>query len=96
MYLTQIGLMFATNIIGIIFVANITVFCPYPCLVSSTSFGDTMHLVGNNSSMKLIPLWSVGKFIFLHDLYVGHKHYFPPLLPVFVMKCCVKIHLFTS
>jgi len=28
-----------------------------------------MHLVGNNSSMELTPLWSVGKFLFLHGLY---------------------------
>jgi len=26
-------------------------------LVPSTSLGDTMHLVGNNSSMELTPLW---------------------------------------
>jgi len=28
-----------------------------------------MHLVGNNSFMELTTLWSVGKFLFLHDLY---------------------------
>jgi len=31
----------------------------------------------------------MGKFIFLHDLY---KHCFLPLLLVFVMECCVKMH----
>jgi len=29
-----------------------------------------MHLVGNNSSMQPTPLWSVGKFTFLHDVYL--------------------------
>jgi len=29
-----------------------------------------MHLVGNNLSMQPTPLWSVGKFTFLHDLNV--------------------------
>jgi len=41
---------------------------PVHILYSSTSFGDTMHLVGNNSSMQPIPLWSMGKSIFLHDV----------------------------
>jgi len=30
----------------------------------------SMHLVGNNSSMQPTPLWSAGKFTFLHDLNV--------------------------
>jgi len=53
------------------FAANVIVTCPYQPLVSSTSFGDTMHLVGNNSSMQPNPLslWSVDKFTFFHDLY---------------------------
>ena len=55
----------------IMFAANVIVTCPYQPLVSSTSFGDTMHLVGNNSSMQPNPLslWSVDKFTFFHDLY---------------------------
>jgi len=40
---------------------------PVHILYSSTSFGDTMHLVGNNSSMQPTQLWSVGKSTFLHD-----------------------------
>jgi len=48
------------------FTANITVTCSYPL----TSFGDTMRLVGNKLSMQPTPLWSVGKFTFLHDLNV--------------------------
>jgi len=50
-------------------------------VIYSTSFGDTMHLVGNNSSMQPTPLWSVGKSTFLHDLYLStlfsvHATYF--------------------
>jgi len=52
------------------FAANITVTCSYHTFVSSTSFGDTMHLTGNISYMQSTPLWSVGTFIFLPDLYV--------------------------
>jgi len=48
--------------------ANNTVTCSHPLLL--TSFGDTMHLVGNNSPMQPTPLWSVGKSTFLHDLYL--------------------------
>jgi len=32
-----------------------------------------MHLFGNNSSMLPTPLWSVGKSIFLHDVFI-YKH----------------------
>jgi len=42
------------------FTANITV----------TYYSYHMHLVGNNSSMQPIPIWFVGKFTFLHNLYV--------------------------
>jgi len=37
---------------------------------SSTSFGDTMHLVGSNLSMQPTQLWSVDKSTFLHDVYL--------------------------
>ena len=48
-----------------------------------------MHLVGNNSSMQTTPLWSVGKFTFLHDLNVQTLDivFCPSLLLVFIMKC---------
>jgi len=42
---------------------------PVHILYSSTLFGDTMHLVGNNSSMQRTQLWPVGKSTFLHDVY---------------------------
>jgi len=43
---------------------------PVHILYSSTSFGDTMRLAGNNSSMQPTQLWSVGKSTFLHDVYL--------------------------
>jgi len=43
---------------------------PAHILSSSTSFRDTMHLVGNTSSMQHTQLWSVGKSTFLHDVYL--------------------------
>jgi len=52
------------------YTANNTVTKPAHILYSSTSFSDTMHLVGNNSSMQPTQLWSVGKSTFLHDVYL--------------------------
>ena len=45
---------------------------PAHILYSSTSFGDTMHLIRNNSFMQptQLSLWSVGKPTFLHDVYL--------------------------
>ena len=60
--------------------ANITLTCY--TLDSSTSFGDTMHLVGNNPSMQPTPLWSVGKFTFFHDLNVQTLH--TPFCPCYL------------
>jgi len=59
------------------FTTNIIITCPYHTLVSSTSFGDTMHLVGNNSSMQPTPIWPVDKFTFLHNLYVCYIVFYP-------------------
>ena len=49
-----------------------------------------MHLVGNNSSMQPTQLWSVGKSTFF--MMCIYKHCFPPMLLVFAMKCCTKMH----
>jgi len=50
-----------------------------------------MLLVGHNSSIELTPLWSVGKLLFLHNLYtIMCTHCLLPLLLVSVMKCYVS------
>jgi len=44
--------------------------------------------------MELTPLWSMGKLLLLHDLYVQTiKHVFLPLLHVFVTKCYVSNYI---
>jgi len=53
-----------------------------PPLVTPRVWGDV------HSSMVLTPLWSVGNCVTVHM----YEHCFLPLLPVFVLKCCVKLH----
>jgi len=54
-----------------------------------------MHLVGNNSSMQPIQLWSVDKSTFLHLMMCIYKHWLFSAhaisVLVFALKCCTKI-----
>ena len=58
-----------------------------PCIWLGTTY---VH-----ASMQPTPIcWSVGKFPFLHDLYIWYvynKYCFLPVLLVFVMKCWIKM-----